>query len=162
MYTIFLGLLAANFFMGLFGFSAIRLFVKVINIPKKYLMPIIFTMTFVGAFAYNNSITDVFVMVGFGFLGYFLNKMEFSMSAIVIGIILGSMAESNFRGALMMSDGSLMIFLTHPICAVFLLIALISLLSPLLAPIVKKLKGAGAPKALKSPTEFPGSPCQFF
>ena len=84
--------------------------------------------------------------VGFGFLGYFLNKMEFSMSAIVIGIILGSMAESNFRGALMMSDGSLMIFLTHPICAVFLLIALISLLSPLLAPIVKKLKGAGAPK----------------
>ena len=44
-YTIFLGLLAANFFMGLFGFSAIRLFVKVINIPKKYLMPIIFTMT---------------------------------------------------------------------------------------------------------------------
>ena len=145
-YTIFLGLLAANFFMGLFGFSAIRLFVKVINIPKKYLMPIIFTMTFVGAFAYNNSITDVFVMVGFGFLGYFLNKMEFSMSAIVIGIILGSMAESNFRGALMMSDGSLMIFLTHPICAVFLLIALISLLSPLLAPIVKKLKGAGAPK----------------
>lgn len=69
-------------------------------------MPIIFTMTFVGAFAYNNSITDVFVMVGFGFLGYFLNKMEFSMSAIVIGIILGSMAESNFRGALMMSDGA--------------------------------------------------------
>ena len=157
-YTIFLGLLAANFFMGLFGFSAIRLFVKVINIPKKYLMPIIFPMTFVGAFAYNNSITDVFVMVGFGFLGYFLNKMEFSMSAIVIGIILGSMAESNFRGALMMSDGSLMIFLTHPICAVFLLIALISLLARSHS---QKAEGGRCPQALRSPTEFPGSPCNF-
>lgn len=138
-YTIFLGLLAANLVMGLFGFSLIRLFVKVINIPKKYLMPIIFVMTFVGAFAYNNSIMDVFVMVAFGFLGYFLNKMEFSSSAIVIGIILGGLAEQNFRGSLMMSDGSMMIFLTHPICAIFLLIAFISLLSPILGPAVKKL-----------------------
>ena len=138
-YTIFLGLMTANLVMGLLGFSVIRLFVKVINVPKKYLMPIIFVMTFVGAFAYNNSITDVFVMVAFGFLGYFLNKMEFSSSAIVIGIILGSLAEQNFRGALMMSDGSMMIFLEHPICAIFLLIALVSLFAPILGPALKKV-----------------------
>lgn len=138
-YSIFLGLLTANFVMGLFGFSLIRLFVKIINVPRKYLTPIIFVMTFVGAYAYNNSITDVFVMVACGFLGYFLNKMEFSMSAIVIGIILGSLAESNFRGSLMMSDGSMMIFLTHPICAVFLVISLISLCSPILGPVFKKI-----------------------
>jgi putative tricarboxylic transport membrane protein len=126
--------------MGLFGFSLIRLFVKVINVPKKYLMPIIFVLTFVGSYAYNNSIIDVFVMVFFGFLGYFINKMEFSMSSVVIGIILGSMAEANFRGSLMMSDGSLSIFVTHPICAVFLVIALISLCSPILGPAFKKLR----------------------
>lgn len=140
-YTVFLGLLVANVVMGCFGFSLIRLFVKVINVPKKYLLPIIFVLTFVGAFAYNNSMIDMFVMVFFGFVGYFLNKMEFSMSAIVIGIILGSLAEANFRGALMMSDGSLMIFLTHPICAFFLLVALISLLSPILGPLVKGVFG---------------------
>lgn len=140
-YTIFLGLLLANCVMGLFGFSLIRLFVKVINVPKKYLMPIIFVMTFVGAFAYNNSITDVFVMVAFGFLGYFLNKMEFSSSAIVIGIILGSLAEQNFRGSLMMSDGNMMIFVTHPLCAIFLLIALVSLLYPVIGPVFKKVFG---------------------
>lgn len=139
-YTIFLGLLVANFVMGLLGFSLIRLFVKVINIPKKYLMPVIFVLTFVGAFAYNNSMTDVFVMVAFGFLGYFMNKMEFSSSAVVIGIILGSLAESNFRGSLMMSDGSLMIFVNHPICAVFLVIAAISLCAPVLSPLMKKMK----------------------
>jgi putative tricarboxylic transport membrane protein len=139
-YSIFIGLLVANFVMGLFGFSLIRLFVKVINVPKKYLMPIIFVLTFVGSYAYNNSIIDVFVMVFFGFLGYFINKMEFSMSSVVIGIILGSMAEANFRGSLMMSDGSLSIFVTHPICAVFLVIALISLCSPILGPAFKKLR----------------------
>lgn len=70
-----------------------------------------------------------------------MNKTEFSMSAIVIGIILGSLAETNFRGALTMSDGKFSIFLTHPICAVFLALAAISLLSPVLGPVVKKVFG---------------------
>ena len=121
------------------GFSLIRLFAKVINISKTILLPIIFLLTFVGAFAYNNSIIDVFVMVGFGFLGYFLNKMEFSMSSIVIGIILGSMAEANFRGSLIMSDGNPSVFLTRPICAIFLAVAFISLCSPLFGILIKKV-----------------------
>lgn len=138
-YAIFIGLLLANVVMGFFGFSLIRVFVKVVNIPKEILLPIIFILTFVGAYAYNNSLIDVFVMVFCGLLGYFLNKTEFSMSAIVIGIILGSMAEANFRGALMMSDGSLSVFVTRPICAIFLLLAIISLFSPILGPAVKKV-----------------------
>ncbi|PHV70239.1 C4-dicarboxylate ABC transporter permease [Sporanaerobium hydrogeniformans] len=138
-YAIFIGLLLANIVMGFFGFSLIRIFTKVINIPKEILLPIVFTLTFVGAYSYNNSINDVFVMVFFGFLGYFLNKMQFSMSAIVIGIILGAMAEANFRGSLIMSDGSLAIFITRPICAIFLFISLLSLLAPLYAPFIKKL-----------------------
>lgn len=137
-YSIFIGLLLANAIMGIFGFSLIRIFVKVVNIPKEILLPVIFCLTFVGAYAYNKSMTDVFVMVACGILGYFLNKTQFSMSAIVIGIILGAMAEANFRGALIMSDGSLAIFLTHPICAVFLLLACVSLFSPILGPVVKK------------------------
>ncbi len=138
-YSIFIGLLLANVIMGLFGFSLIRVFTKVINVPRTILLPIIFTLTFVGAFAYNNSINDVFVMVFFGFLGYFMNKMEFSMSAIVIGIILGSMAEANFRGSLIMSDGNLSIFVTRPLCLIFLLISLASLLLPIFGPRLKRL-----------------------
>ena len=145
-YAIFIGLLLANAVMGLMGFSLIRVFVKVVNIPKEILIPVIFTLTFVGAYAYNNSMNDVFVMVFCGFLGYFMNKTEFSMSAIVIGIILGALAETNFRGALTMSDGNFSIFLTHPICAVFLALAAISLLSPVLGPVVKKLLGKDKPK----------------
>lgn len=138
-YSIFIGLLLANIVMCIFGFSLIRLFVKVVNIPKEIMLPIIFVLTFVGAYAYNNSLIDVFVMVFCGILGYFLAKTQFSMSAIVIGIILGAMAEQNFRGALMMSDGSLSIFVTSPICAFFLVLALFSLFSPILGPLVTKI-----------------------
>ena len=140
-YSLFLGLLVANIVMGIFGFSLIRLFVKVINVPNKYLLPLIFSLTFVGAYAYNNSLTDIFIMVGFGIIGYFMNKFEFSMSAVIIGIILGKLAEANFRGSLIMSDGNLMVFVQHPICLTLLLIALLSLLSPLMAPLFKMFKG---------------------
>ena len=139
-YSIFLGLLVANIVMGLFGFSMIRVFAKVMNTPKNILVPVVFVLTFVGAYAYNNSITDVFVMVAFGFLGYFINKLEFSGSAIVIGIILGSLAETNFRGSLMMTGGSASIFVSHPICLVFLLISIGSLLAPIVGPMLKKDK----------------------
>ncbi len=139
-YSLFLGLLIANLVMGMFGFSLIKLFVKVINVPKKILIPLIFSLTFVGAYAYNNSITDVFVMVAFGILGYFLNKFEFSMSAIIIGLILGKLAEANFRGALIMSDGDMMVFVQHPICFTLLIIAFLSLFSPILSPLFKKIR----------------------
>ena len=139
-YQIFIGLLLANVVMGIFGFSLIRLFVKVINVPKEILLSVVCVLTFVGSYSYNNSINDVFIMVFFGFLGYFLNKLQFSMSAIVIGIILGGMAETNFRGALIMSGGHMDIFIKSPICAAFLIISFFSLLSPLYMPLFKKLK----------------------
>lgn len=138
-YTIFIGLLAANLVMGLFGFSLIRVFSKVINVPKEILIPVIFIMTFVGTYSYNHSMTDVYVMVFFGFLGYFLNKTQFSMSAIILGIILGGTAEQNFSGSLMMSGGSFSIFFTRPICCIFILISVLSLTSPIYAPVVKKI-----------------------
>ena len=77
-------------------------------------------------------------MVISGFLGYFLNKLGFSMSAIIIGIILGGMAEQNFVGSLIMSDGNFNIFYTRPLCLFFLVAAVLSLLSPVLGKLFKK------------------------
>lgn len=136
-YSIFIGLLVANIIMGLLGFSLIKAFSNVMNVPKNILVPVIFTLTFVGAYAYNNSIIDVFVMVAFGIIGYFINKLEFSSSAIVIGIILGAMAEANFRGSLMMSGGSFSVFLTRPVCLIFLIVSFCSLLLPVISPFLK-------------------------
>ena len=137
-YAIFIGLLLANLIMGIMGFSLIRLFTKVVNVPVHILLPIIVMMTFVGTYSYNNSLNDVYLMVASGFLGYFLNKLGFSMSAIIIGIILGGMAEQNFVGSLIMSDGNFNIFYTRPLCLFFLVAAVLSLLSPVLGKLFKK------------------------
>ena len=137
-YAIFIGLLLANLIMGIMGFSLIRLFTKVVNVPVHILLPIIVMMTFVGTYSYNNSLNDVYLMVISGFLGYFLNKLGFSMSAIIIGIILGGMAEQNFVGSLIMSDGNFNIFYTRPLCLFFLVAAVLSLLSPVLGKLFKK------------------------
>ncbi len=137
-YAIFIGLLLANLIMGLLGFSLIRLFVKVVNVPIQILLPIIVMMTFVGTYSYNNSINDVYLMVASGFIGYFLNKLGFSMSAIIIGIILGGMAEQNFVGSLIMSDGSFSIFFERPLCLFFLAAAALSLLSPFIGSMLRR------------------------
>ena len=129
-YAIFIGLLMANIIMACMGYSLIRLFVKLTNVPNTILLPIIMLMTFVGTYSYGNSMTDVYVMVASGILGYFLNKLKFSMSAVIIGIILGGMAEQNFVGSLIMSDGNPAIFFTRPICLFFLAAAVISLVAP--------------------------------
>lgn len=81
---------------------------------------------------------DVYLMVFSGFVGYFLNKLGFSMSAVIIGIILGSMAEQNFVGSLIMSDGSFSVFFTRPLCLFFLAAAALSLLSPFLGKLFKR------------------------
>ncbi len=136
-YAIFIGLLLANVVMGIMGFSLIKLFTKVVNIPVHILLPLITMMTFVGTYSYNNSLNDVYLMVGSGIVGYFLNKLGFSMSAIIIGIILGGMAEQNFVGSLIMSDGDFSIFFTRPLCLAFLVAAALSLLSPVLGKVFK-------------------------
>lgn len=138
-YAIFIGMMAANIVMGLMGFSLIRLFVKVVNIPRVVLLPVITIMAIIGTYSYNNSMNDVLIMFAAGIVGYFMHKIGMGVPGVIIGIILGSLAEQNFTGALMMSDGSLSIFATNPICAVFLVLSVISLLSPLYKGMLGKM-----------------------
>lgn len=130
-YSIFIGMMLANIVMGMFGFSLIRIFIQVVRVPKQILLPIITTMAIIGTYSYNNSMNDVFVMFISGILGYFMYKINMGVPGIIIGIILGSLAEQNFTGSLLMNDGSYSIFITSPICAAFLSLSIISLLSPL-------------------------------
>jgi putative tricarboxylic transport membrane protein len=82
---------------------------------------------------------DVYIMFAAGFIGYFMYKFDMGVPGVIIGIILGKLAEQNFTGSLMMSDGSLSIFVTSPICFIFLLLALIGLLSPLYKDSIRRL-----------------------
>ncbi|WP_207765873.1 tripartite tricarboxylate transporter permease [Pleomorphomonas carboxyditropha] len=132
--TIFIGLFAANILMGALGFLGIRLFTKVMIVPRKVLVPIILVLCAVGSYSVNHTMIDVFVMMIAGVFGYVMMRLDFSMSPIVIGIILGPMVETNLRRALIMSDGDFSVFLTRPICATFLVIAAVTLLLPVVGP----------------------------
>ncbi|WP_346243823.1 tripartite tricarboxylate transporter permease [Shouchella clausii] len=140
-YGLFLGLLIANLFMVALGLFGIRYFAKIVDVPKYVLSPIIFVLCFVGAFAINNSLIDVFVMVGAGIIGYALIKLKFSMSPIVLGLILGPMIESNMQRSMIMSGGDISIFFTRPISGTFLLLTVLALIIPPLLDWRKKRKG---------------------
>lgn len=129
-YAIFIGLLIANICMFVLGLNSVRLFTKVLSVPKTFLVPTIFLLCFVGSYALANSIFDVIVMLFFGILGYFFQKLEVSSSPAILGLILGPMAESNFRRALLMGKGDYKTFLSSPICWVFFILIIFSLALP--------------------------------
>ena len=139
-YTIFAGVLVANIFMFIMGILGIRLFTKVVSVPKYYLMPTIFILCVVGSYAINNSFFDVLVMMGFGIVGHFMQKVDMSASPIVLAMILGPMAEENLRKALVMSEGSASIFLTSPISLFFIVAAVGTVVWPMMKAMMNRNK----------------------
>lgn len=126
-YGIFVGMMLATFIMLAVQYYGIRLFIKVLVVPRYILMPIIFTMCIVGAFGINNRIFDTYVVVFFGVLGYLFSKFKLPIAPLIMGFILGPMAETFLRRALMLSQGSYAPFITRPISGVFIVATLLFL-----------------------------------
>jgi len=131
-YGIFAGLVVSCGFQLFFGLIGVPLWIKVISAPKAILLSVITVLSVVGSYGYSNNIIDVWIMFGFGILGYILNKINFPVTPIILALVLGGILEENFRRALMVSGGDYSIFITHPISAGLLVLAAVSLLSPLL------------------------------
>ncbi len=138
--TLFVGFIIANFIMLLLGLTAQPLFIKIVSIPKQILTPSIIVLCAVGSYAINNNYYDIIVMIIAGVIGYFLTKGGYPLSPIILAMILGPMAEGNFRRSLVMSQGNYMIFAQRPICAAFILIGLLSLVYPFIKRKLKKKK----------------------
>ncbi len=130
-YSVLFGMYIANVVMVILGLSCIRIFTKVLSIPKAILVPAIFLLCVVGSYSMANNFFDVWIMLIFGIIGYFLNKVEISSSPAVLGLILGPMEESQFRRALMMSRGNYSTFLSTPITWLFAVLILVSIVLPM-------------------------------
>lgn len=130
-YGIFIALFIANIFMMLFQFFGIRVFVKVLSIPRSYLIPIILLFCVIGSFGVSGNLFDVYLLLIFGVLGYFLNRFGYGTAPVVLGMILGNVAESEFRKGMIMFEGDWTIFFTRPISLAFLACALIFTALPL-------------------------------
>ena len=132
LYSIFSGMIVTKILLLIIAFAGIRLFVKVLSLKKAYLIPTIFVLCVIGSFAINNSIFDVGVMMIVGFMWYFASKCGFAQSPIIIALILGPMAEREFRRSLVLSNGDLAIFYTSPIVVVLFSLAMITLFMPVI------------------------------
>jgi putative tricarboxylic transport membrane protein len=122
-YTIFAALALSAVMMLVLEFWGLRIFVKLLAVPKHYLLPIIMILCAVGAFGLASRIFDIWTILGFGILGYAFVKAGMPTAPFIIGFILGPMAETNFRRGLQLSDGNAMDFVTNPISGTFLAIA---------------------------------------
>ncbi len=125
-YGIFLALIIANIFMIIFERGGLKIFVKLLDIPKHILLPIIMVCCVVGGYSSNSRIFDVWCIFLFGLLGLVFKKIKVPTTPLIIGFILGSMAEENLRRALQASNGDLSVFFTRPISLLFLAIAFMS------------------------------------
>lgn len=144
-YTMSMYLVASAFVMLLLGLLVSRYTVKMLKIDKRILMPIVFVFCAVGSFVIDNSITSVYMMFIFGILGVLLSAMKYPAAPFLLGVVLGPMADSNLRRALVLSDGSLAPFLTRPLCLVFVIGIILMILAQLkvfdkLKPIISKKK----------------------
>lgn len=103
-------LVLANIFVLIFGMTGIKLFTKIVECPKGILIPLILLLSVVGAYAVNNSVTDVYWMLGFGILGYFMKIYGYQVGPVILGVILSRLIDENWRRAIISEQESLSAF----------------------------------------------------
>jgi len=129
--SIFAGMLLANVLILLLGILSVRLFPQVLRTPAAILFPIIFTLCFLGAFSLNNSVYDMFIALIFGIIGYIMRKNNFPAAPVVLGVVLGPIAEDELGRALIISHGDWTVLFQSPLAIFFYVISIFSLLSSL-------------------------------
>ncbi|MBL8587290.1 MAG: tripartite tricarboxylate transporter permease [Methylobacteriaceae bacterium] len=98
-------------FMLIFGLTGIRFFVKVVEMPRTVLLPMIILLSIVGAYAVNNSLTDVYWTLAFGVLGYFMKCYGYQLGPVILGVILSRLLDDNWRRAIISDQESLWLLL---------------------------------------------------
>jgi len=114
-YTVFASLILANLFMIGAGMLVARGFATIMKVPPTVLGAFIVVLSVVGAYGVRNNIVDVYICLGFGVLGYIMKHFSFPSAPLVLGIILGPLAERYFMTSLANYDNDPTIFLTRPI-----------------------------------------------
>lgn len=114
-----------NVFLLLLNLPLVGLWVQCLRIPYRVLFPLILLLSIVGTYSANKNIFDLWVMIGFGVIGYILRKLQYEFSPFLIAFVLAPMLEQSLRQSMVMSPDGLMIFGQRPIAAALLVGSLI-------------------------------------
>ncbi len=124
-YAIFAAIIVANIFMLIIEFFGVRLFAKVLTIPKSILLPMVMVCCLIGAYGNNNRIFDVWTMLFFGILGFLMKQFSIPTAPLILGFILAPLLERNLLAGLQRTNGNFIPFFTSPISGVILSITFI-------------------------------------
>jgi len=139
-YTVFASLLLANLAMIVAGVLVARGFSTILKVPPTILGGLIIVMSVVGAYGVRSNIFDVYVCLFFGLVGYVMKRTDFPAAPLVLGVILGPLAERYFMTSLANYDNDLSVFVTRPISASILAFSVLFVLWALLPEVMRKLK----------------------
>jgi len=128
-FGMYVSMFLSSIFVLLIGLAGIRLWVRTTNIKKPVLYTLIFMFTIIGSFAIRNSLLDVGVCVAFGVIGWLFKRYNIPVAPVVLGVVLGRIMEMSFRQALMI--GGAASFYTRPLTLIFLLLAVASVIVPI-------------------------------
>jgi putative tricarboxylic transport membrane protein len=139
---VFWGVIASmyigNFMLLVFNLPLVGVFASIIRTPLHFLMPLVLLLCLVGVYSINNSLLDVWLMIGFGVLGYVMKRIDISPAPLVLALVLGPMMERSFRESMMLAGGNLSTFVTRPISASILALGVLVLVTPLFMNLLKK------------------------
>jgi len=127
--ALFIGMLIVTCLHFVVAMIGLPLFIRAVRVPRGVLFPIVIVLCVTGTLVATSSIFDVFVMLGFGILGYLMVKFGFPIAPLLIGFILGPLVEVSLRQSMIMSDNSVTIFFTRPVAAGFVILTCVVVIS---------------------------------
>lgn len=136
-YAVFWAYLVANIMNITVSLSTIKLWVRVLKVPERILIPIIVVVCIVGTYGLRNTFFDTGVMLAFGIMAFFMSKYGFPVVPMLLAIVLGPTLESNLRMSLIIADGDWMVFFRQPISLGFILLSVVTFFGPLLLPAIR-------------------------
>ena len=139
------GLIASMYIGNIAGLivvlTTVPAFAAILRIPFSIIAPVIIAICAIGAYTVNNALLDVSFMLMFGIVGYVFKKLSYPLAPLVLALVLGDMAEGNFRNAMVLSDGSLSIFWSNGLVGSICGLALLMLFWPMISKGLKHLRG---------------------
>lgn len=138
--SVFGSMFVTNIVMVIVAMAVAKVFAKILAVPYTILGPVIVMLATIGAYALKNNSGDVLLMATAGIIGYLFVKLKYNSAALVLGLVLGQMSESNFRRAYTLTNGSLATIFTKPITAVLMTACVIMLVYPLIKFALEKKK----------------------
>ncbi|MGE8940695.1 tripartite tricarboxylate transporter permease [Leptospira interrogans] len=134
-YALFIVFILANLIMLPLGWALIKVSAKILKAPRDLLMPIILIFSILGSYAINNSLFDVWIMLGFGILAFFMEENGIPLAPAILGLVLGPMIEENFVNSMIMSNGSFVGLVDRPIAAGLAVLTALIVLWPVVAAV---------------------------